>query len=238
MKRNVYYLLVITFVFLFLFGCKEGKVTTPIYVSDLKEIKDNFKFDTDTTIKFPVQSESWFKDNKGKISNLLNRYFNNYDESSLRIVETGMNTMAEVKVSVPIFNYKKIKEGNKKPNYSLINYGVEQGVKDYEHSPFNNLVVIIFNDYKDFVNDFDSTFMMADFDISNFKIIMDIRNDEREKFTYRIGSCYINGDALPFKRKIELDGRDEHTITFSEVYTYVFPYYADKEVNEVVMSFK
>lgn len=233
MSRKVGYLVLICVMFLFLFGCKQGEVTTPIYVSDLDKIQDSFKFNAETTIKFPVPSEKWINDrnNRNKVTNLLDKYFNNY-EGSLNVVETGMSTMVETTVNVPIYNYNKIKKG-KDPDYPLLSYGVFNSPKKEGKSA----ILIILSNYKEFENDFNSTFMMADFDITNFDITVNLRNDSREKFKYRAGSCYINNQATPFKTDVELEGRSEHSIVMSQVYSINFPYYSDKEGNLPILTF-
>ncbi len=231
MSRKVGYLVLICVMFLFLFGCKQGEVTTPIYVSDLDRIQDEFKFTAETTLKFPVPSKKWINDrnNRNKVTNLLDKYFNNY-EGSLDVVSTGMSTMVETTVNVPIYNYNKIKKG-KDPDYPLLSYGVFHDMKG------DDGIVIILNHYDKFKNDFDSTFMMADFDIQDFDITINLRNDNRDKFKYTIGSCYIDNTAVPYKTEIELEGRNDHTIVMSKVYTYGIPYFSGKDNNLPILTF-
>ena len=199
MKRNLYFLfLLLSFILL---GCG-GDIKISIYTRDLSEVADSKENIIYTNANMIVESLDDEKDIEFLRQN-LNGFSNEH------AVQYNYSTSLSFDIKVPIvsdensINFSKdllsliCKKNNDEINcYLKYNKNLISKIQSYIYSAHYQSI-----------------------DLSEFKLKLEINNDERKNRYFTSYSSYVNGTPYPFVHEDPLNERDRISLEVSEIFT-------------------
>lgn len=209
MKKIIYGLFLL--LCFFIISC-DGDITISLYSNDLSDVASSKEKVLYTNVNMIVESLTDEKD-----INYLRNNLNGF--SNENIVKYNYSDSLSFDIQIPI---------------------VKEGTTDIDFS--KDLFIIISKSYKEKTDYYlkfnkelysriNSYFYNAHYqkiDIENFKLKLEINNDERKQITFTSYSAYINGKTYPFAHEETLGARNRISLQVSEIFTkYITE--ADKE---------
>lgn len=200
MKNRFFFILSFVLSFLLL-GCG-GEIKVSIYSRDLQDVMNAKEQVLYTNVNLVVES---LKDESdiAFLRNNLNGFSNEHT------VEYNYSTSLSFDIKVPII----IEGTNLDFSKDLLiiegrnNNGNFDFYLKYNQELFSRIDQFIYNSYYQNIN------------LSEFKIKLEINNDERKNLNIKTYSSYVNGNAYPFTYEQVLNERDRLTFEISEVFS-------------------
>ncbi|MCR5125645.1 MAG: hypothetical protein K6B43_10705 [Treponema sp.] len=199
MKRIFNFLLLL--LCFFIFGCT-GDIKLNIYTRDLSDVASSRENVIYTNANLIVESLT-----KEEDIDFLRNNLNGF--SNEKVIEYNYSDSLSFDIKIPIIRNGTDLDFSKDLMFLIATSN--EGKTDY-YLKYNKGVVSRIDNY------FYETHYQ-NIDLSNFKIKLEINNDERKNVLLTTYSCYVDGKSYPFSHDETLSERDRISIEVSEIFS-------------------